>query len=224
MARVKVRLHGKQGMRTTEVTPQGFPTRHIRTGNSDPTPKFTITPELKTPTEQQSEQVTAIMPAYKEAYTENRDRLIAYLTQGFFGNLSDGIVLSELGTAIKSEYAPRNAMSPAQYTSLIADLTTEDYDTVAWIQALRQYIWRTNERRRPPRPLIEPRGKYKVYLIDGESPGVDLLISAYDPEHLPRQEVLIYKYQRYCNRYNCAVRIETEPPLYIHSQRGSARR
>ena len=218
MKRVKVDLFGKRGHTQTEVTPQGFPTRHIRTGNSDPTPKFTITPELKTPAEQQSEQVTAIMPAYKEAYTENRDCLIAYLTQGFFGNLSDGIVLSELGTAIKSEYAPRNAMSPAQYTSLIADLTTEDYDTVAWIQELRQYIWRTNEHRRPPRPLIEPTGKYKVYLIDGESLGVDMLINSY--EKLPRQEIWEYRWQGYCNRYNCAVRVETETePIYIHSQR-----
>ena len=200
MARVKVDLFGKRGHTQTEVTPQGFPTRHIRPGNSDPTPKFTIIPELKTPAEQQAEQVTAIMPAYKEAYTENRDRLIAYLTQGFFGNLSDGIVLSELETAIKSEYAPKNAMSPAQWTALIVDLTTEDYDTVAWIQALRQYIWRTNEHRRPPRPLIEPTGKFKVYLIDSESPGVDMLINSY--EKLPRQEILEYRWQGYCNRYN----------------------
>ena len=218
MKRVKVDLFGKRGHTQTEVTPQGFPTRHIRTGNSDPTPKLTITPELETPAEQQAEQVTAIMPAYKEAYIKNRDRLIAYLTQGFFGNLSDGIVLLELGSAIKSEYAPKNAMSPAQWTALIADLTTEDYDTVAWIQALRQYIWCTNEHRRPPRPLIEPTGKYKVYLIDGESPGVDMLINSY--EELPRKEILEYRWQRYCNRYNVSVRVHTETePLYIQSQR-----
>ena len=214
MARVKVDLFGKRGHTQTEVTPQGFPTRHIRTGSPDPTEPLHITPNPPTP----AEQVKAVIPAYKEAWNFNRDRLIQYLTQGFFGNLSDGIVLSELGTAIKSKYAPRNVMSPAQYTSLIADLTTEDYDTVAWIQALRQYIWRTNEHRRPPRPLIEPTGKFKVYLIDGESPGVDMLINSY--EKLPRQEIWEYRWQGYCNRYNCAVRVETETePIYIHSQR-----
>ena len=68
MARVKVRLHGKQGMRTTEVTPQGFPTRHIRTGNSDPTPKFTITPELKTPAEQQADTQKIAIPFMRRRY------------------------------------------------------------------------------------------------------------------------------------------------------------
>ena len=214
MKRVKVDLFGKRGHTQTEVTPQGFPTRHIRTGSPDPTEPLHITPNLPPP----AEQVKAVIPAYKEAWNSNKDRLIQYLTQGFFGNISDGIVLSELGSAIKSKYAPKNAMSPAQWTALIADLTTEDYDTVAWIQALRQYIWCANEHRRPPRPLIEPTGKYKVYLIDGESPGVDMLINSY--EELPRKEVLEYRWQRYCNRYNVSVRVHTETePLYIQSQR-----
>ena len=218
MKRVKVRLHGKQGMRATEVTPQGFPTRHICTGNPKPSDSLQITSELKTPVELQAQQVKAVIPVYKEAYTENRQRLIDYLTQGFHGNLSDGIVLSELGQATKSEYASRTAMTPAQWTTLIADLTTDNYDSVCWLQELRQYIWRTNERRRPSRPLIEPTGKFKVYLIDGESPGVDMLINSY--EELPRQEILEYRWQGYCNRYNCAVRVETETePIYIHSQR-----
>ena len=215
MKRVKVDLFGKRGHTQTEVTPQGFPTRHIRTGNSDPTEPLHITPNPPTP----AEQVKAVIPTYKEAWNFNRDRLIQYLTQGFFGNLSDGIVLSELGTAIKSKYASRNAMTPAMYTSLIADLTTENYDSVAWLQELRQRIWKSNERRRPPRPLIEPTGKYPVFLIEGESAGVDLLIGAYTPPN-PRQEILIFQYQRYCNRYNCSLRIETETePIYIHSQR-----
>ena len=163
MARVKVRpVTEKQDMHTKRKShPRDFQPVIYALETPTPLPSSQSLPKLKTPAEQQAEQVTAIMPAYKEAYTENRDRLIAYLTQGFFGNLSDGIVLSELGTAIKSEYAPRNAMSPAQYTSLIADLTTEDYDTVAWIQALRQYIWRTNEHRRPSRPLID-RTTWKI--------------------------------------------------------------
>ena len=55
MARVKVTLHGTQGRRTTEVTPQGFPTRHVRTGIPEPTPPPTITPELKTPKEIEAE-------------------------------------------------------------------------------------------------------------------------------------------------------------------------
>ena len=218
MKRVKVDLFGKRGHTQTEVTPQGFPTRHIRTGSPDSTELLHITPNPLTPSEIREEQVKAIIPAYKEAWNSNKDRLIQYLTQGFSGNLSDGIVLSELGTAIKSKYASRNDMTPAMYTSLIADLTTENYDSVAWLQELRQRIWKSNERRRPPRPLIEPTGKYKVYLIDGESPGVDMLINSY--EELPRKEILEYRWQRYCNRYNCAVRVETETePVYIQSQR-----
>ena len=210
----RVKLYGRQGIRAVEIERDDRFTNPCFGHAPAASEPLHITPNPPTP----QEQVKAIIPAYKEAYTENRDRLIAYLTQGFFGNLSDGIVLSELGSAIKSEYAPRNAMSPAQYTSLIADLTSEDYDKVSWIQALRQWIWKSNERRRPPRPLIEPEGKYKVYLIDGESPGVNMLINSY--EELPRKEVLEYRWQRYCNRYNVSVRVHTDTEsLYIQSQR-----
>ena len=66
MVRVKVDLFGKRGHTQTEVTPQGFPTRRIRTGSSDSTELLHITPNPLTPSEIRKEQVKAIIPAYKE--------------------------------------------------------------------------------------------------------------------------------------------------------------
>ena len=41
---VKVNLFGAHGDRELDITPTGFPTRHIRTGQPTETPKLALTP------------------------------------------------------------------------------------------------------------------------------------------------------------------------------------
>ena len=208
MKRVKVDLFGKRGQRTTEVTSQGFPTRHVSTGNPEPQP-LQITPNPLTP----AEQVKAVIPAYKEAWKNNRPRLISYLTAGFHGNLSEGVTLHALGTALETTYAPRKAMTAAQWHSWINDLQTENYDSIQWLANLQTRIYRKYEDLRPPRPLveIETEGKIPVFLCDAEDG--DLLIYAY--EELP--DNYEYVWRRYCRRYNCTVRIETPTETFTIS-------
>ena len=196
MTRVKVDLYGKRGYRQTEVTPE-TPSRFGQVA-PQPTEPATITPNPITPIE-------AVIPAYKEAWTENRDRLLAYLTIGFHGNLSDGVTLHELGTALEIQYAPRKAMNADQWHAWIGDLQTEDYNSVDWIKALKTKIYRKYEDLRPPHPHTDPEGDIKVYLLDVEDG--ELLIYAYDePRH---RELLEFKWERYCHQYRCSVRIET---------------
>ena len=205
--RVKVDLFG-QDHRTTEVTPQGFPTRHV----SRPAPERTapaeqtstesaaITPNPPTP----AEQVKAVLPAFNKAYKENRTRLIAYLTAGFHNNMSEGVALHELGTALETTYAPRKAMTPAQWKALTADLQIQDFESVDWIASLQTRISRKYEDLRPPTPFTEPQGDIKVYLLDADDG--ELLIYAY-PDELPDNYEYVWK--RYVRKYNCTVRIET---------------
>ena len=211
MKRVKVDLFGKRGQRTTEVTPQGFPTRPVNTGNSEPA---TITPNPKTPSELRTEQVTAVIPAYTEAYSNNRDRLLTFLSKGFGKNLSQGVILHELGNALETEYAPRKAMTAPQWYAWISDLHTPDYSSVDWIASLQTRIYRKYEDLRPPRPFTEPEGKIKVYIVDGESPGVDMLIYGYPNEH-KRRELIELKWRNYASKYNCTLRIETPTKEYF---------
>ena len=199
MQRVKVDLFGKRGQRTTEVTSQGFPTRHVSTGNPEPQP-LQITPNPLTP----AEQVKAVIPAYKEAWKNNRPRLISYLTAGFHGNLSEGVTLHALGTALETQYAPRKAMTAPQWHAWINDLKAENYNSVDWLKTLKNQLYRKYEDLRPPRPHTDPTGDIRVYLLDAEDG--ELLIYAY-PDELP--ENYEYIWRRYCRRYRCTVRIET---------------
>ena len=148
MKRIQVDLYGKRGHRQTEVTPQGFPTRHISTGIPSSEPP-TITPELKTDTELQAEQVKAVMSAFNEAWRNNRDRLIKFLLQGFGNNLSAGSVLHALGNALETTYAPRTAMTPQMWAAFTADLQAKDYSSVDWIASLQTRIYRKYEDLRP---------------------------------------------------------------------------
>ena len=87
--KVKVNLYGRNGHQQSEVTQQGFPTRHVRTPErthqSEPA---TITPNPLTP----AEQVHAVLPAFNTAWKENRQKVIDFLSDGFHGNLSEGVV------------------------------------------------------------------------------------------------------------------------------------
>ena len=65
----------------------------------------------------------AITPKdFQQAWTENRSRVIQFLSQGFGNNLSEGIVLQELGYYISVIYAPRCDMTESQWKSLTKDL------------------------------------------------------------------------------------------------------
>ena len=147
---IEVTLHGKNATHTTEVhEPRGFPTRHIKTGTVKQTESVKITSDLPTPVE----QIAAVMPAWSEAWDDNRDRLIAWLSEDL--TLSEGVVLHELGTAIENQYAPRKSMSAGQWVSLTSDLTTDNYFCVVWLRELKTRISRKYEDRRKPRTNLK---------------------------------------------------------------------
>ena len=135
--KVKVRLSGAAGTRIESITPKGFPTRHIRTGKPAEMPPLAITPNPK-----------PVLPAYNKAWNDNCQRVIDFLSYGFQGNISEGIVLFELGEAITKQYTPRKKMTPDQWRDLTADLQLSTWGYSHWIKALRTHIWRKFEDRR----------------------------------------------------------------------------
>ena len=97
--KIQVELFGKRGRRTADVEPKGFTTRHVRTRTEhQPTEPLSITPNPPKP--------EPVLPAFSRVWTANRTRLLVYLSDGFHNNLSDGVLLHELGTAIETQYAP----------------------------------------------------------------------------------------------------------------------
>ena len=144
--KVKVNLFGQNGHASTEVTPIGFPTRHVRrrTHRAQQTEPLSITPNPPTP----AEQVKAVLPAFNSAWKENRQRAIGFLSAEFYGNLSAGVVLHELADAITEQYAPRKEMTPQQWESLTADLQQEKWNWGHWIHVLKQTLWKKYEGRR----------------------------------------------------------------------------
>ena len=146
---IQVELHGANGTKTTAVTPKGFPTRHIKTGAVKQTESVKITSDLPTPIE----QIAAVMPAWSEAWDDNRDRLIAWLSEDL--TLSEGVVLNMLGIAIENQYAPRKSMSAGQWVCLTSDLTTDNHFDVVWLRELKVKISRKYEDRRKPRTNLK---------------------------------------------------------------------
>ena len=68
---VKVNLFGAHGDRELDITPTGFPTRHIRTGQPTETPKLALTPnppKLKRVGEFTAETVMTVMHAITDRY------------------------------------------------------------------------------------------------------------------------------------------------------------
>ena len=147
---IQVELHGANGSSTTEVNePKGFPTRHVKIGTVKDTESVSIAPDIPTPTE----QIAAVMPDWSEAWDDNRDRLIAWLSEDL--TLSEGIVLNMLGIAIENQYAPRKSMSAGQWVCLTSDLTTDNYFNVVWMRELKTRISRKYEDRRKPRTNLK---------------------------------------------------------------------
>ena len=137
---VKVNLFGAHGDREIDITPTGFPTRHVRTGNPPQTPRLAITPDLPKP--------KPVIPAFNTAWKANRQRVLDFLAYGFCGNLSESIVLFELGEATTAEYAQRKKMTAGQWRDLTADLQLSKWGYAHWIWDLREKIWRKYEDRR----------------------------------------------------------------------------
>ena len=91
----------------------------------------------------------AITPKnFQQAWTENRSRVIQFLSQGFGNNLSEGIVLSELGYYISVIYAPRCDMTEWQWQRLARDFSQRNWKSPHWLEQLRQKIWFKYEKRR----------------------------------------------------------------------------
>ena len=86
--------------------------------------------------------------AFSDIWVENRSRVIQFLSQGFSNNLSEGIVLEELGYYISVIYAPRRDMTEWQWKSLTKDFSQSNWKSPHWLEALRQKIWFKYEKRR----------------------------------------------------------------------------
>ena len=200
-----VKLHGTHGTRTVQIEPdQRFTTPRFGKIVPPKSESAAITPNPPTSEELQAEATQAVVPAFTQAYAENRPRLIAYLTAGFHNNMSEGVALHEFADAVETQYAPRKIMTPDQWRAFTEDLQAEDYNSVDWIASLQTRLYRKYEDMRPPTPLVEPQGAIKVYLCDPQDS--DMLIYAYD--ELPDNYQHVW--QRYARKYNCPVRIETE--------------
>ena len=90
-----------------------------------------------------------VTPAYfQEAWAENRSRVLEFLSQGFGNNLSDGVILFELGEMISKIYAPRCDMTEWQWKSLVRDLRQRNWKSPHWLEQLRQKIFFKYEKRR----------------------------------------------------------------------------
>ena len=117
---VKVNLFGKRGQRTAEVTPQGFPTRHVRTGKPAKTEPLTIAPN-PTP----APKPDPVLPAFTAAWKANRQRLIDFLSADYAPkDVSEGVIMHELAEAITAEYAPPQRYDSSPVESLNSRFTT----------------------------------------------------------------------------------------------------
>ena len=197
--KVKVELFGKAGHRETEVTQRGFTTRHVRTriGNRQSTESTAITHHPQT------ESPAPVLPAFTAAWKANRQRLIEFLSTDYEPrDLSEGVILHELGEAITVEYAPRAEMTSEQFSALTADFTAEKWDYTHWITALQRKINLKYEGRRS-KPITFPdftppesvdgdpvtvyfhrdRTKHKIWTGRKASKGFDCYCQAFANQH-----------------------------------------
>ena len=133
---VKVRLAGAAGAHTERITPQAFPTRHIKTGAVKETPPLSITPNLPSP--------EPVLPAFNAAWQSNRQRLFDFLTEGF-SNIAESVILDEIAEAINVKYAKRKEMTPEQWRCLIADLQLPRWTWGHWIFDVKHNMWHKYE-------------------------------------------------------------------------------
>ena len=87
-------------------------------------------------------------PAYfQKAWAENRLRVVQFLSQGFGNNLSEGVVLFELGNMISKIYAPRCNMTEWQWEQLTRDFSQQNWESPHWLEQLRQKVYFKYEKR-----------------------------------------------------------------------------
>ena len=77
-----------------------------------------------------------------EVFQQNKKRLYAFFSQGFNGNLSKGIVLSEFCDTAAQRFGNH------QIRQLESDLSQKDLSDCEWIENLRKRIYRKYEGRR----------------------------------------------------------------------------
>lgn len=85
---------------------------------------------------------------FQKAWAKNRSRVIEFLSQGFSNNLSEGVVLSELGDMISKIYAPRCEMTEWQWQRLARDFSQRNWRSPHWLEQLRQKVYFKYEKRR----------------------------------------------------------------------------
>ena len=117
-----------------------------------------------------------VKEAFDTAWIAHKERVIAFLGEGFEGNLSEGVIKMQLGKAIQSEYAPRALMTAEMWVALTTDLEMETWTQDHWMHQLKEKISQKYEGRRPKRlntmwafrPPAEPAEQAEdvcVYLV-----------------------------------------------------------
>ena len=150
MQRVKVELYGKDGHRKTEIKRDDrFQNPRFGRVATQPTESITITQDLPTP----AELTAKALIRFNNAWTANRSRAIQYLSEDL--DISEGVILSEFATAVETQYAPRTAITPAQWCSLARDLNAVRYFNVVWMRSLKMRISRKYEDRRIAKPDLK---------------------------------------------------------------------
>ena len=90
-----------------------------------------------------------ITPDYfKKVWAENRSRVLEFLSQEVGNNLSDGVILFELGEMISKIYAPRCDMTEWQWQQLTRDFSQRNWKSPHWLAQLRQKVYFKYEKRR----------------------------------------------------------------------------
>lgn len=92
-----------------------------------------------------------VKEAFDTAWLAHKERVIAFLCEGFDGNLSEGVIKMQLGKAIQSEYAPRALMTCEMWVALTSDLEMETWTQDHWMHQLKDRISQKYEDRRPKR-------------------------------------------------------------------------
>ena len=92
-----------------------------------------------------------VKDAFDTTWIAHKERVIDFLSQGFDGNLSDGVIKMQLAHAIREQYAPRELMTCEMWESLTTDLEMERWTGDHWLTRLKDQIYQKYEDRRPKR-------------------------------------------------------------------------
>ena len=85
---------------------------------------------------------------FQEAWVENRSRVLEFLSQEVGSNLSDGVILFELGEMISKIYALRRDMTEWQWQQFTRDFSQRKWKSSHWLEQLHQKIFFKYEEKR----------------------------------------------------------------------------